>query len=113
MSTDYCACLGLHDITEAATDVEITASGAVRDYVVAHGGRLFGWISVHPAFPCPLCLLEVSVTPPKRDLGFRRVSGPGFDVYLEATQRFWPKQMEFGRRWRHLEAYWNGLAWIA
>lgn len=112
MSTDYCACLGLHDVTEVATDVEITASDAARDHVVAHGGRVYVWISVHPAFPCALCLLEASVTPPKEDLGFRRVHGPGFDVYLEATQRFWPRRMEFARRRRHLEAYWNGLAWI-
>jgi hypothetical protein len=113
MSTRRCECLGLHDVTGEATDVEITASDAARKYVVAHGGRVFVWISVHPGFPCSVCLLEASATPPKRDVGFRRVRGPGFDVYLEATQKVWPKQMELARRWRHLEAYWNGLAWIA
>ena len=67
-----------------------------------------------PAF-CPLCLLEASLDPPtKRDLGFRRIQAPGFDLYLDATQHIWPKTMEFAlRRRRRVEAYWNGLAWLA
>jgi hypothetical protein len=113
MDTELCTCIGLRDITEEASDVEVTASAATTEYVRAHGGRVFVWISVHRAFFCPLCLLEVSVSTPKQDFGFRRVQGPGFDVYLEATQRFWPRKMEFARRRRHIEAYWNGLAWIA
>ena len=75
---------------------------------------MFVWVSVHPGFPCTLCLLEVSLEPPgKGAVSFRRVSGPGFDVYLDATQRIWPKSLEFGRRRRRIEAYWNGLAWVA
>jgi hypothetical protein len=103
----------LHDITEVATDVEMVAPAEVRDYVAAHGGRVFVWISVHRGFPATICLLDASLEPPKGDMGFRRISAPGFDVYLEATQRIWPKTMEFGLRRRRVEAYWNGLAWIA
>ncbi len=113
MSTQMCECFGLHDVTGVATDVEITASDEARDTIVAHGGRVFVWISVHPGIPCAFCLLEVSFQPPKRDFGFRRLHGPGFDVYLESTQRIWPRKLEFARRWRRIEAYWNGLAWIA
>jgi hypothetical protein len=113
MSTRLCECLGVHDVTEVATDVEITASEEARAFISGHGGRVFVWISVHPGIPCALCLLETSFEPPKGNLGFRRLHGPGFDVYLESTQRFWPKSLEFGRRWRHVEAYWNGLAWVA
>jgi len=113
MSTQRCECLGLQDITDVATDVEISASDEARTLIAARGGRVFVWISVHPGIPCALCLLETSCTPPRGDLGFRRVRGPGFDVYLESTQRFWPLTLEFDRRWRHLEAYWNGLAWVA
>jgi len=113
MSTRLCECMGLHDVTPAATDVEVEASDAARTMISAHGGRVFVWISIHPGIPCALCLLETSFEPPDRDLGFRRIDGPGFDVYLESTQRLWPLKLEFGRRWRHLEAYWNGLAWVA
>jgi hypothetical protein len=39
-------------------------------------------------------------------------AGPQGTFPLEARQRFWPKRMEFARR-RRVEAYWNGLVWIA
>jgi hypothetical protein len=113
MSTRLCECMGLHDVTEVATDVEISASDDARAFITAHGGRVFVWISIHPGIFCPLCLLETSFQPPKGNLDFRRIRGPGFDVYLESTQRFWPKSLEFGRRRRRVEAYWNGLAWVA
>jgi hypothetical protein len=103
----------VHETTDIATDVEVVAPADVRDLVAAHGGRVFVWISVHRALFAPLCLLETSFEPPPGDVGFRKIAGPGFDVYLEATQRIWPKTMEFAKRRRHIEAYWNGLAWIA
>ena len=107
--------MGMTEVTDVATDVEIVAPEDVRDFVAAHGGRLFVWISVHPGVRCTLSLLEASLKPPReRESDFRRIKAPGFDLYLEATQRFWPKTMEFGlRRHRRVEAYWNGLAWIA
>ena len=115
MDTRSCKCMGLHDVTDVATDIEVVAPEDVCDFVAEHGGRLFVWISVHPGVPCTLCLLEASLHPPaRRDLDFRRIRAPGFDLYLEATQRIWPKRMEFAlRRHRRVEAYWNGLAWIA
>jgi hypothetical protein len=115
MAVRLCDCFGLHDVTDVATDVEITAPDDVREFVAAHGGRLFVWISVHRGVPCTLCLLEASLRPPaRRDFDFRRIRAPGFDVYLESRQRIWPKKMDFAlRRHRRVEAYWNGLAWIA
>ena len=76
---------------------------------------MFVWISVHPGIPYALCLLETSLEPPrKRDLSFRRVAAPGFELYLDATQQDWPKVLEFGlHRRRRVDAYWNGLAWVA
>jgi hypothetical protein len=107
-------CGVVHDATDEATDVEVVAGEAVREFVAAHGGRVFVWISVHRAFFAPLCLLDTSLGPPPDDLMFRKIAGPGFDVYLEATQRMWPKTLEFAlRRRKKVEAYWNGLAWIA
>jgi hypothetical protein len=107
--------MGITDVTDVPTDVEIVAPDEVRDFVAVHGGRLYVWISVHHGVPCALCLLETSLEHPSRgDLYFRRVAAPGFDLYLEARQRIWPKTMEFAlRRHRRVEAYWNGLAWIA
>ena len=114
MSFQLCSCFGLPNVTDVATDVEVVAPDEVRDFVATHGGRLFVWISVHPGVPCAICLLEASLEPPaRRDLDFRRIGAPGFDLYLEARQRIWPKRMEFAlRRRRRVEAYWNGLAWI-
>jgi hypothetical protein len=105
----------VHDATDVATDVEIVAPDEVRDFVAAHGGRLFVWVSTHPGMLYVPCLLETSLEPPrKRDLSFRRVKAPGFDLYLEGTQKTWPMVLEFAlRRRRRVEAYWNGMAWIA
>ena len=106
------SCGPVHDTTGVVTDVEIVAPDDVREFVAARGGRVFVWISVHRALFAPLCFLDTSLKPPKGDLGFRRVAGPGFDVYLESTQHIWPKTLEFGLRRKHVEAYWNGIAWI-
>jgi hypothetical protein len=105
----------VHDTTDVPTDIEIVAPGEVRDFVAAHGGRLFVWISAHPGLWVPTCLLETSLEPPrKRDFSFRRVKAPGFELYLEGTQRTWPKTIELAlRRRRRIEAYWNGMAWVA
>lgn len=107
-------CGAARDTTDVATDIEFTASDEVRAFIAARGGRIFVWVSVHLAMWRPICLLETSLEPPrKKDLSFRRVKGPGFDVYLEGTRRTWPRAMEFAlRRHKRVEAYWNGLAWV-
>jgi hypothetical protein len=108
-------CGRVHDTTDVPTEVEVVAPKDVREFVAAHGGRLFVWIRVPQGLvPLP-CMLEAALRPPRRpELSFRRVGGPGFDLYLEATQRVWPKTMEFAlRRRKRVEAYWNGMAWIA
>lgn len=107
--------VGITEVTDVATDVEIVAPEDVRDFVAEHGGRLYVWISVHPGFRFTLSLLDTALEHPTTgDLYFRRIPADGFDLYLEARQRIWPKRMEFAlRRHRRVEAYWNGLAWIA
>jgi hypothetical protein len=106
--------MGTTPVTDVPTDVEIVVPDEVRDVITARGGRLYVWVSVHQGFRCALALLDVSSTHPKGEgLYFRRVPAPGFELYLQATQRIWPKTMEFGLRRRRVEAYWNGLAWIA
>ena len=77
-------CGVLRDVTDVATDVEVLAPDDVRDFVAAHGGRLFVWVSVHRGFPYTLCLLETSLEPPRQarplipahqGAGLRRLSG--------------------------------------
>jgi hypothetical protein len=106
--------MGTTPATDVPTDVEIVAPDDVREFVSARGGRLYVWISVHQGFRCALALLEASTTRPRGgDLYFRRVLAPGFDLYLEARQRLWPRTMEFAVHRRRVRAYWNGLAWIS
>lgn len=105
---------GLTNVTDVAGDVEMLAPAEVRDFVAARGGRLFVWISLHRGIRCTLALLETSTElPAAGDLCFRRIRANGFDVYLESTQRIWPRTMEFALRRRRVHAYWNGLAWIS
>jgi hypothetical protein len=108
-------CGPVHGVVDAVTDVEIVAPDEVGQFVAAHGGRLFVWVSAHPGMLYVPCLLETSLEPPhKRDLSFRRVEAPGFELYLDASQQIWPKMMEFGlHRHRRVDAFWNGLAWVA
>jgi len=107
-------CGPVHDVTEVVADVEIVAPDDVRDFVAAHGGRLFVWVWRPRAAPLAPCLLEASLEPPRKlDLSFRRVRAPGFELYLEGTRRLWPRVLELALRRRRIEAYWNGMVWIA
>lgn len=108
-------CGRVHGVADAVTDIEIVAPDEVGEFVAAHGGRLFVWVMAHPSMLYVPCLLETSLEPPrKRDLSFRRVRAPGFDLYVDRTQKTWPKVLELAlRRRRRVEAYWNGMAWIA
>jgi hypothetical protein len=105
--------VGLTEVTGVPTDVEVVVPPEVREFVAARGGRLFVWISVHRGFRCTLALLETALEAPAGDFAFRRLHAEGFDVYLEATQRIWPKVLELALHRHRIDAYWNGLAWIA
>jgi hypothetical protein len=108
-------CGRVHETTDVPTDVEIVAPDEVRDFVKAHGGRVFVWVRTPRGPFITPCYLEASLEAPRSpDLSFRRLRTPGFDLYLEATQRVWPRTLELAlRRRRRVEAYWNGMAWIA
>jgi hypothetical protein len=105
----------VHDVTESLAEVDVVAPDDVREHVAAHGGRVFVWVRVPRGFLFTPCMLETSLElPGRRGLAFRRLNGPGFDIFLEATQTLWPRTLEFAlRRRRRVEAYWNGLAWIS
>jgi hypothetical protein len=107
-------CGPVHDVTEDLGEVDVLAPDDVREFVAAHGGRVFVWVRVPRGLVPTPCMLESSLEPPRKpDLAFRRLRGPGFDIYLEATQRLWPRKLELAlHRRRRVEAYWNGMAWI-
>ena len=116
MDTRFCECMGLHDVTEVADGRrDRRRPSEVRDFVAGHGGRLFVWISVHPGSRCPLCLLETSFEPPRQARprlpprqGARVRPLPGghaAGLAEVAGVRSPPR--------RRVEAYWNGLAWVA
>lgn len=107
-------CGPVHDVTESLAGVDVVVGDGVRDFVAARGGRVFVWVRAPHGFLMTPCTLETSLEPPRnQDLAFRRLQGPGFEIYLEATQKLWPRTLEFVLRRRHrVEAYWNGMAWI-
>lgn len=107
-------CGRVHDTTDVLSDVEFVVPDDVREFVAAHGGRLFVWVWLPPGLTPVPCMLEAATRPPSRlELAFRRVNLDGFELYLEGTQRIWPRTMEFAlRRKRRVEAYWNGMTWI-
>ncbi len=112
VAMQYCG--PVHDVTESLAEVDVVAPDDVREYVAAHGGRVFLWVRPPRGLFFTPCTLETTLEPPRRhDFAFRRLQGPGFEIYLEATQKLWPRTLEFvlHRRGR-VEAYWNGMAWI-
>ena len=95
--------------------MRVVASPEAVAFVRERGGRLFLW----PTWTrCCRSLgtwrLESS-TEPRSDRTFRRVPADGFELYLPGHLDREPEQLEIElRRFprRHVEGYWNGLAWI-
>ena len=113
--------MGITDVTDVPTDVEVVAPDEVRDFVAAHGGRLYVWISVHHGVRCALCLLETVARAPRRSAtctfagsplpgstctsrprsasGRRRWSSPCAGAGASRpTGTAWPGSLELGRR---------------
>jgi hypothetical protein len=93
--------------------VHVVASEEARKFVAERGGRLF----VRPRVSgcChPVRWLEASTEADPR-ITFRRVARDGMEVWAPVGLRRLPDELEVGvRRFprRHLEAYWDGCAWI-
>ena len=109
------SCGPVHDVTDVATDVEVVAPDEVRDFVAAHGGRVFVWVSPHPGGLFMSLPARVVARASRAGATSRSAASqaPGFELYLEGTQKLWPRMLEFAlRRQRRVEAYWNGMGWI-
>jgi hypothetical protein len=93
--------------------MRVVASLEAREAVRAGGGRLFVWPKRVRC--CGITFLHASTEPPDRE--FRRVETGGIEVYLAGGFRELPEELHVElrgrRRHRHLEAYWNGCAYVA
>ena len=73
------------------------------------------WPAEHRSARLTLAFLKASVDPPPQALDFRRVEARGFLLFLDPALQTLPEELLVvlrGRRHPHIEAYWDGLAYI-
>jgi len=95
--------------------MRVTATADAVEFIRTHGGQLFLWPTEHRSARLTLVLLEASVDPPHRALDFRRVQAGDFLLFLAPALKTLPHELLVvlrGRRHPHIEAYWDGLAYI-
>jgi len=92
--------------------MQVRASPEARELVREGGGRLFVWTRKGRCCGA-VTLLQASTEAPERE--FRRVAAAEIEVYLAAGIRRLPDELLVevrGRRRKHLEAYWDGCAYV-
>ena len=95
--------------------MRVTASADAAEFIRAHGGQLFVWPAEHRSARLTLAFLQASVDPPPHALDFRRVEARGFLLFMDPALQTLPEELLVvlrGRRHPHIEAYWDGLAYI-
>jgi hypothetical protein len=95
--------------------MRVTASADAVEFIRAHGGQLFVWPAEHRSARLTLAFLKASVDPPPQALDFRRVEARGFLLFMDPALQTLPEELLVvlrGRRHPHIEAYWDGLAYI-
>ena len=73
------------------------------------------WPAEHRSARLTLAFLKASVDPPPQALDFRRVEARGFLLFMDPALQPLPEELLVvlrGRRHPHIEAYWDGLAYI-
>jgi hypothetical protein len=92
----------------------ISAAPEAETYIRGHGGSIFIWPSHHRCCGGRLTLLETSTERPSgRD--FKEIARGGFIVFLDASLRERPEEIELSLRGIHrkrIEAYWDGCAFV-
>ena len=89
--------------------MRVTASADAAEFIRAHGGQLFVWPAEHRSARLTLAFLKASVDPPPQALDFR------FLLFMDPALQTLPEELLVvlrGRRHPHIEAYWDGLAYI-
>jgi hypothetical protein len=95
--------------------MRVTAAADAAEFIGAHGGQLFVWPAEHRSARLALAFLQASVDPPARALDFRRVEAGDFLLFVHPALQTLPEELLVvlrGRRRPHIEAYWDGLAYI-
>ena len=95
--------------------MRVTATADAAAFIRAQGGQLFVWLAEHRSARLTLAFLEASADPPARALDVRRVEAGDFLLFLHPALKTLPEELLVvlrGRRHPHIEAYWDGLAYI-
>ena len=95
--------------------MRVTATADAAEFIRTRGGQLFVWPAEHRSARLTLAFLKASVDPPPQALDFRRVEARGFLLFLDPALQTLPEELLVvlrGRRHPHIEAYWDGLAYI-
>ena len=95
--------------------MRVTATADAAEFIRARGGQLFVWPAEHRSARLTVAFLKASVDPPPQALDFRRVEARGFLLFLDPALQTLPEELLVvlrGRRHPHIEAYWDGLAYI-
>ena len=95
--------------------MRVTVTADAAEFIRTRGGQLFVWPAEHRSARLTLAVLEASVDPPPRALDFRRVEAGDFLLFLHPGLTTLPEELLVvlrGRRHPHIEAYWDGLAYI-
>ena len=95
--------------------MRVTASADAAEFIRTHGGQLFVWPAEHRSARLTLAFLKASVDPPARALDFRRIGARDFLLFMDPALQTLPEELLVvlrGRRHPHIEAYWDGLAYI-
>ena len=95
--------------------MRVTVTADAAEFLRTRGGQLFVWPAEHRSARLTLAVLEASVDPPPRALDFRRVEAGDLLLFLHPALTTLPEELLVvlrGRRHPHIEAYWDGLAYI-
>ena len=95
--------------------MRVTVTADAAEFIRTRGGQLFVWPAEHRSARLTLAVLEASVDPPPRALDFRRVEAGDLLLFLHPALTTLPEELLVvlrGRRHPHLEAYWDGLAYL-
>jgi hypothetical protein len=107
--------------------MRVIASERARDYVRAHGGRLWVWLDPHRSLVGAYTQLDAATEPPgtsrrtrvtrasRRPHRFRRVDGGGFELLIDFGRRDLPEKLDLELKgWtnKRIEAFWNGCVFV-
>jgi hypothetical protein len=94
---------------------QIYASDEAIELIRRHGGTVWAWATHHRCCSGMLTLLAASLEQPRGQHRFRRLHGPGFELYLDTGLKTLPDETQIelrGWRTKRLEVYWNSRTWV-